>query len=157
MKDGKLKKFLYWSLIATAVFMCFQMVVYSTHIVGWFSKYRDRDISSDILMLGNSLVVISIFRVIVVDALYVAFLYRSVRSLKRDSYFNLRNVYFLVCVAGISILSVFTESVFTLIYKSLPYAISSLAGDLSQSSFMLCIALLYLAAVRTEESEKLTI
>ena len=65
----------------------------------------------------------------------------------------------LVCIAGMGVL-VSIVSAFLSVYLGVGHilvALPQLLSNVAPSAFMLCIALLYLAAVRSEETEKLTI
>ena len=157
MKDSKLKVLLHWALVITMVFMAFNVVFAGVQLADSLLNIDRRDLNSGVSLYGYGSALISCFRIIVVDSLYIVFLFISIRGLKRDTFFNKRNAYFLACIAGVSLLAAIISGVFgTMTMGTLTYAIFNITS-VGPSAFILCLALLYLAAVRAEETDKLTI
>lgn len=157
MNNSKLKTLLYWALIVTMVFMAFNVVFAGIQLVDSLWNMEQRDLSSGVSLYGYGNLLIRCSHIIVVDSLYLVFLFISIRGLKRDTFFNKRNAYFLACIAGVSLLAAIISGVFgTMTMGTLTCAIINITS-VGPSAFVLCLALLYLAAVRAEETEKLTI
>ncbi|MBP5346524.1 MAG: hypothetical protein J6X31_00960 [Bacteroidales bacterium] len=157
MKNNKLKVLLYWALVVTMVFMAINVVFAGVQLADSLLNMEQRNLSSNVSLYGYGVTLIRCSHIIVVDSLYLVFLFISIRGLKRDTFFNKRNAYFLACIAGISLLTTIISGVFgTMTMGTLTYAIFNIFS-VGPSAFILCLALLYLAAVRAEETEKLTI
>jgi len=157
MNNSKLKSLLYWALIVTMVFMSIEVLYASAGLADSLLNRENRDLSTGVSLYGYGIGLISCSRIFVIDTLYIVFLVCSIRSLKRDSFFNTRNAYFLACIAGVSCLSSILTGVFATIVGSATLGIHYFVANVGTSAIMVCIALLYLAAVRAEETNKLTI
>ncbi|MCR5361245.1 MAG: hypothetical protein K6E73_04460 [Bacteroidales bacterium] len=158
MKNCKLKVMLNWALIVTVVFMSIEILFAGAQLADSLLHMEHRDLSTEVSLYGFGIGLISCSRAIVISLLYIVFSIRSIRSLKRDNFFNTRNVYFLACIAGVSFLWALVEGTFaTVSMGTLTMAIPRFIGSIGSTAIMLSIALLYLAAVRSEETEKLTI
>ena len=158
MNNSKLKTLLYWALIVTVVFMSIEVLFAGAQLADSLLNRENRDLSTRVSFYGFGVGLISCSRAIVISLLYIVFSIRSIRSLKRDNFFNTRNVYFLVCIAGVSFLWALVECTFaTVSMGTLTMAIPRFVVSIGSTAIMLSIALLYLAAVRSEETEKLTI
>lgn len=157
MKNSKFKVLLHWALVVTTVFMVINVVYAGIQLVDSLLNIEQMDFDSGVSLYGYGVVLIYCSRIIVVDSLYIVFLFISIRGLKQDTFFNKRNAYFLACIAGVSLLAAIISGVFgTMTMGTLTYAIFNIFS-VGPSAFILCLALLYLAAVRTEETNKLTI
>ena len=157
MNNSKLKVLLHWAVVITMVFMAINVVYAGIQLVDSLLNMEQQDLSSGVSLYGYGVILISRSHIIVVDSLYIVFLFISIRGLKRDTFFNKRNAYFLACIAGVSLLAAIISGVFgTMTMGTLTYAIFNIFS-VGPSAFILCLALLYLAAVRSEETNKLTI
>ena len=157
MNNSKLKTLLYWALSVTMVFMAINVVYAGIQLADSLLNIEQMDFDSGVSLYGYGVVLIYCSRSIVVDSLYIVFLFISIRGLKQDTFFNKRNAYFLACIAGVSLLTTIISGVFSMMTMgTLKYAIFNITS-VGPSAFVLCLALLYLAAVRAEETDKLTI
>jgi hypothetical protein len=158
MNNSKLKTLLYWALSVTMVFMFIEVIYSSAQLSDSLQNKENRDLSTGVSLYVFGTVLMSAARNIVINSLYILFSICSIRSLKRDNFFNARNAYFLVCIAGFSFLWAIVVSTFTAVTMgSIIKGIHYLVWSVGESAIMFCIALLYLAAVRSEETNKLTI
>ena len=158
MNNSKLKTLLYWALSVTMVFMFIEVIFSGAQLSDSLQNMENMDLSTGVSLYGFGLGLISIFRIIVIDFLYILFSICSICSLRRDNFFKARNAYFLVCIAGFSFLWAIVVSTFaTVTMGSIILGIPYFVEDVGSSAFMFCIALLYLVAVRSEETNKLTI
>lgn len=157
MNNSKLKVLLHWALVITMVFMAINVVFAGVQLADSLLNMEQRNLSSNVSLYGYGNLLIRCSHIIVVDSLYIVFLFISIRGLKRDTFFNKRNAYFLACIAGVSLLAAIISGVFgTMTMGTLTYAIINITS-VGPSAFLLSLSLLYLAAVRSEETEKLTI
>lgn len=158
MNNSKLKTLLYWALSVTMVFMFIEVIYSSAQLFDSLRNMENMDLSTGVSLYGFGLGLISIFRTIVINSLYILFSICSIRSLRHDNFFNAHNAYFLACIAGISFLWAIVVSTFaTVTMGSIIMGIPYFVEDVGSSAIMFCLALLYLAAVRAEETDKLTI
>ena len=157
MNNSKLKVLLHWALVITMVFMAINVVFAGVQLADSLQNMEQRDLSSGVSLYGYGVILISRSHIIVVDSLYLIFLFISIRGLKRDTFFNKRNAYFLACIAGVSFLTTIISGVFGMMTMGTFSSAIFNIFTVGPSAFVLCLALLYLAAVRAEETDKLTI
>ena len=157
--NEKLKTVLYWALTTATVLVAIEFIYTMVFSIGYIKVVSETDINNHVSAYGMSTGIINgVFRIIT-SILYLVFLLRSLRCLKRDNFFSDKNAYMLVCIAGMGVL-VSIVLAFLSVYLGVGHilvALPQLLSNVAPSAFMLCIALLYLAAVRSEETEKLTI
>ena len=153
-----LKKVLYWALTITIILASFEAFSSIFAVYGSVLNY-DKIVVNQVSAYGATTKIVTASSMAISAVLYLVFLLRSLYCLKRDNFFNVRNAYMLVCIAGVGLLTSIIQNLSAIyigiwdIYATLPYFLATIAP----SAFMMCIALLYLAAVRSEESERLTI
>lgn len=158
--NKKLKKVLYWALLVTIILASFEAIFSMVALSSFVTRnYKLVDMNHDVSAYGFMVAIINYVSTAIVSVLYLVFLFQSLYGLKRDNFFNLRNAYMLVCIAGVGLLASIMRNVsasFTGVMHIL-VVIPTFLSSIAPSAFMMCIALLYLAAVRSEESERLTI
>ena len=157
--NKKFKKVLYCALIVTVVLTLITTIKHAMDVYGYFMTSSKPEESNRLLSHGfYSMIIASVCRPIIY-LFYLVFLFRSLYCLKRDNFFNLRNAYLLVGIAGVELLACLLSvlSAAHTGWMSVPEVILHFFATTAHSAFMMCMALLYLAAVRSEESERLTI
>ena len=158
--NEKLKRVLYWALTVTVILASFEAIFSIVALTGFVTtNYKLIDMNHGVSAYGYIVALINYTSTAVISVLYIVFLFRSLHGLKQDNFFNLRNAYMLVCIAGVGLLASVMRNVsasFTGIMHII-VVIPTFLSSIAPSAFMMCIALLYLAAVRSEESERLTI
>lgn len=155
--NNKFKKVLYWALSMTATLAMIETISSIFALYRYGSTYNEV-VHNDVSAYAFTSGIIDNMGQFIISVLYQVFLSCSLYCLKRDNFFNHRNAYMLVCIAGVGLLASISRFLYALFYFTIPLdSIIDFLSFMAPSGFMFCIALIYLAAVRAEETEKLTI